>query len=41
MTLFAIILATLCAGIGSVWLAALLMRLGVRSRDDGIPFGAQ
>lgn len=41
MTLFAIILATLCAGIGSVWLAALLMRLGVRSSDDGIPFGAQ
>ncbi len=41
MTLLAIILATLCAGIGSVWLAALLMRLGVRSRGDGIPFGAQ
>jgi zinc and cadmium transporter len=29
MTLIAIILATLAAGIGSVWLAALLMRLGL------------
>ena len=29
MTLVAIILATLAAGIGSVWLAALLMRLGL------------
>jgi len=44
MTLLAIILATLCAGIGSVWLAALLMRLGVRGRNDGAaaaPVGAQ
>ncbi|MDH4425933.1 MAG: ZIP family metal transporter [Acidovorax sp.] len=34
MTLVAIILATLAAGIGSVWLAALLMRLGMGGRDD-------
>jgi zinc and cadmium transporter len=34
MTLIAIILATLAAGIGSVWLAALLMRLGMGRRDD-------
>ena len=34
MTLVAIILATLAAGIGSVWLAALLMRLGLGGRDD-------
>ncbi len=33
MTLITILLATLCAGIGSVWLAALLMRLGVRDPD--------
>ena len=32
MTLAAIILFTLAAGIGSVWIAALLMRLGVNSR---------
>ena len=32
MTLVAIILATLAAGIGSVWLAALLMRLGLGGR---------
>ncbi len=41
MVLFAILLATLCAGIGSVWLAALLMRLGVRNRSDATPVGAQ
>ena len=34
MTLVAIILATLAAGIGSVWLAALLMRLGLGGRGD-------
>ena len=32
MTLFAIILSTLAAGIGSVWLAYMLMGLGVNSR---------
>ena len=32
MTLAAIILFTLAAGIGSVWIAALLMRLGINSR---------
>ena len=31
MNLFAIIAATLVAGIGSVWIAALLLRVGVRS----------
>jgi len=36
MTLVAIILATLAAGIGSVWLAALLMRLGLGGRADGV-----
>ncbi|MEY2617267.1 MAG: hypothetical protein RL522_269 [Pseudomonadota bacterium] len=41
MTLIAIILATLCAGIGSVWVAALLMRLGVRTRSEDSPIGAQ
>ncbi|MEY4711996.1 MAG: hypothetical protein RIS88_1446 [Pseudomonadota bacterium] len=41
MTLIAIILATLCAGIGSVWVAALLMRLGVRAKSEGAPVGAQ
>ncbi len=35
MTLFAILIATLCTGIGSVWLAALLMRLGVRGSHEG------
>lgn len=35
MDLIAILLATLCAGIGSVWLAAGLMRLGVRGRGPG------
>jgi zinc and cadmium transporter len=36
MTLTAILIATLAAGIGSVWLAAGLMRLGFLSgRDDG------
>jgi len=41
MTLIAIVIATLCAGIGSVWLAALLMRLGVRTHSDGTSVGAQ
>ena len=36
MTLVAIILATLAAGIGSVWLAALLMRLGLGGRTDSV-----
>ncbi|MES2609709.1 MAG: ZIP family metal transporter [Pseudomonadota bacterium] len=36
MTLIAIILATLAAGIGSVWLAALLMRLGLGGRTDSV-----
>ncbi|WP_395685588.1 ZIP family metal transporter [Caenimonas koreensis] len=39
MTLFAILIATLAAGIGSVWLAAGLMRLGFLNResDDAAP----
>jgi zinc and cadmium transporter len=41
MTLIAIIIATLCAGIGSVWIAALLMRLGVRAQSEGGPVQAQ
>ncbi|RYF60077.1 MAG: ZIP family metal transporter [Comamonadaceae bacterium] len=36
MILIAIILATLAAGIGSVWLAALLMRLGLGGRSDSV-----
>ena len=36
MTLIAIILATLAAGIGSVWLAELLMRLGLGGRGDSV-----
>src|SRR3990167_1211773 len=36
MTLVAIILATLAAGIGSVWLAALLMRLGLGGRTASV-----
>ncbi len=40
MTLIAIVIATLCAGIGSVWLAALLMRLGVPSGSDNARIGA-
>lgn len=36
MVLVAIILATLAAGIGSVWLAALLMRLGLGGRTDSV-----
>ncbi len=36
MTLAAIILATLAAGIGSVWVAALLMRVGVSGRNGGM-----
>ena len=40
MTLIAIVIATLCAGIGSVWLAALLMRLGVPSGSDNAKIGA-
>jgi zinc and cadmium transporter len=37
MTLIAILIATLAAGIGSVWLAAGLMRLGFIGRGDGVP----
>ena len=36
MTLIAILIATLAAGIGSVWAAALLMRLGLGGRHDGV-----
>ncbi len=36
MTLIAILMATLAAGIGSVWVAALLMRLGLGGRHDGV-----
>ena len=36
MTLIAITLTTLAAGIGSVWLAALLMRLGLGDRRDSV-----
>ena len=36
MTLIAIVLATLAAGIGSVWVAALLMRAGLGGRHDGV-----
>lgn len=36
MTLVAIILSTLAAGIGSVWVAALLMRVGVSSKNGGM-----
>lgn len=35
MTLFSILLATLAAGIGSVWLAAGLMRVGLRGAREG------
>ncbi len=41
MTLLAIVIATVCAGIGSVWIAALLMRLGVRAQAQNTPVGAQ
>ncbi len=34
MNLVAIVIATVCAGIGSVWVAALLLRLGVRNQPD-------
>ena len=37
MTLIAILIATLGAGIGSVWLAAGLMRLGFLPRSDAAP----
>jgi len=37
MTLIAILIATLGAGIGSVWLAAGLMRLGFLPRTDAVP----
>jgi len=37
MTLIAILIATLGAGIGSVWLAAGLMRLGFLPRADAVP----
>lgn len=36
MNLFAIIAATLVAGIGSVWIAALLLRVGVRGNHGGV-----
>ena len=36
MILIAILIATLAAGIGSVWAAALLMRLGLGGRHDGV-----
>jgi zinc and cadmium transporter len=36
MNLIAIIAATLVAGIGSVWIAALLLRVGVRSGSGGV-----
>jgi zinc and cadmium transporter len=36
MNLFLILAATLTAGIGSVWLAALLMRVGVRNGGSGL-----
>ncbi|MBT2302969.1 ZIP family metal transporter [Variovorax paradoxus] len=36
MNLLAIIAATLVAGIGSVWIAALLLRVGVRSGGGGV-----
>ena len=36
MTLIAIILATLASGIGSVWLAALLMRMGLGGRSASV-----
>ena len=36
MLLIAIILSTLAAGIGSVWVAALLMRAGLGSREGGV-----
>ncbi|MDF1485028.1 ZIP family metal transporter [Ramlibacter sp. H39-3-26] len=37
MNLVAIIVATLAAGIGSVWVAALLLRLGVHAGDAAAP----
>ena len=39
MTLIAILIATLSAGIGSVWLAAALMRLGFRGGSGEGPWG--
>jgi len=36
MNLLAIIAATLVAGIGSVWIAALLLRIGVRNGEGGV-----
>ena len=36
MNLFLILAATLAAGIGSVWIAALLMRVGVRNGGNGL-----
>ena len=36
MTLVAIVLATLAAGIGSVWVAELLMRAGLGGRQDSV-----
>src|SRR6187402_760806 len=39
MTLLAILIATLAAGIGSVWLAAALMGLGLLGANSGKPGG--
>ena len=36
MTTIAILVATLAAGIGSVWAAALVMRMGLGGRHDGV-----
>ncbi len=41
MTLITILIATLAAGIGSVWLAAGLMRLGFLGRPEAGALGAQ
>ncbi|MFN3377107.1 MAG: ZIP family metal transporter [Burkholderiaceae bacterium] len=41
MTLLAILLATLAAGIGSVWLAALLLRLGMDGKGGAGRVGSQ
>src|SRR4051812_12913946 len=38
MILISILMATLAAGIGSVWLAAGLMRLGFRAADENSPW---
>lgn len=41
MTLLMIVVATLAAGVGSVWIAAGLMRFGLRDDDGTRGFGAQ